>query len=115
MLFARIVKAFVYLNPRLRPHHAAFCICTVPARTLTKIKFIPSISDDQWDAAKQLQYARIMKTVLLFKERFWMGKSNNEVLMFHRSALRILSLISALPEGAAGILSATPLAIRRMT
>jgi monoamine oxidase len=56
------------------PHayRAAFCVCTVPARTLTKITFEPRLPDDQWDAAKQLQYARIMKTVLLFKERFWL-------------------------------------------
>jgi monoamine oxidase len=55
-----------------RRYRAAFSVCTVPVRTLTNIIFEPRLPDDQWDAAKQLQYARIMKTVLLFKERFWL-------------------------------------------
>ncbi len=50
---------------------AAFCICTVPSRTLTKIHFDHPLPNPQWDAAKQLQYARIQKTVLLFENRFW--------------------------------------------
>ena len=50
---------------------AAFCICTVPSRTLTRIHFDHPLSNAQWDAAKQLQYARIQKTVLLFENRFW--------------------------------------------
>jgi monoamine oxidase len=53
----------------LPPYEASFCICTVPARTLTQIIFEPRLPDDQWDAAKQLQYARIMKTVVLFHQR----------------------------------------------
>jgi monoamine oxidase len=51
---------------------AKYCICTVPARTLTQIRFRPGLPDDQWDAAKQLQYARIMKTAILCETRFWM-------------------------------------------
>ncbi len=50
---------------------AAFCICSVPSRTLTRIRFDHPLSNAQWDAAKQLQYARIQKTVLLFENRFW--------------------------------------------
>jgi monoamine oxidase len=56
----------------LPPYEASFCICTVPSRTLTQIIFEPRLPDDQWDAAKQLQYARIMKTVVLFQDRYWM-------------------------------------------
>jgi monoamine oxidase len=52
---------------------ADFCICTVPARTLTKIHFDPLL-DSQWDAAQQLQYCRIQKTVLLYERRFWPKK-----------------------------------------
>ena len=63
-------------------YQAAFCICTVPARTLTKIRFEPQLPDDQWDAAKQLQYARIMKTVLLFQERFWLDKHSTKFSCF---------------------------------
>jgi monoamine oxidase len=59
-------------------YEASFCICTVPARTLTQITFEPNLPDDQWDAAKQLQYARIMKTVVLFRNRFWMEKDSTK-------------------------------------
>ena len=55
-----------------KPFRAKYCICTVPARTLTRIKFRPALPDGQWDAAKQLQYARIMKTAILCETRFWM-------------------------------------------
>ncbi|HEV7842336.1 MAG TPA: NAD(P)/FAD-dependent oxidoreductase [Pyrinomonadaceae bacterium] len=47
------------------------CICTVPARVLTEIKFDPPLPSAQRDAAEQLQYARIIKNSVLFKERFW--------------------------------------------
>jgi monoamine oxidase len=47
------------------------CICTVPARTLTHIKFDPPLPLAQRDAAEQLQYARIIKNSVLFGERFW--------------------------------------------
>jgi monoamine oxidase len=68
--------------PGKRTYRAAFCVCTVPARTLTDIVFEPRIPDDQWDAAKQLQYARIMKTVLLFKDRFWMKNKETKFSCF---------------------------------
>jgi monoamine oxidase len=43
----------------------------VPARVLTKIKFDPPLPAAQRDAAEQLQYARIIKNSVLFRERFW--------------------------------------------
>jgi len=57
---------------RHEPFRAKYCICTVPARTLTKIQFHPRLPDEQWDSAKQLQYARIMKTAILCDSRFWL-------------------------------------------
>jgi monoamine oxidase len=73
----------VYVSvPGVPPYEASFCICTVPARTLTQITFEPRLPDDQWDAAKQLQYARIMKTVILFRERFWMEKDSTKFSCF---------------------------------
>lgn len=87
-----------------RSHHAAFCICTVPARTLTKIKFTPSLPDDQWDAAKQLQYARIMKTVLIFKERFWMENSKTKFSCFTDGASDFIFDSTLYQDGTAGIL-----------
>src|SRR5215469_3023321 len=68
--------------PGKRTYRAAFCVCTVPARTLTNIIFEPRLPDDQWDAAKQLQYARIMKTILLFKDRFWLKTSKTKFSCF---------------------------------
>ena len=63
-------------------YEASFCICTVPTRTLTNILFEPRLPDDQWDAAKQLQYARIMKTVLLFDQRFWLEEESDKFSCF---------------------------------
>lgn len=47
------------------------CICTVPARTLDKIEFDPPLSAAHKAAAEKLQYARIIKNSVLFRERFW--------------------------------------------
>ena len=52
-------------------HHADACICTVPARTLDRIKFDPPLPAAQADAAERLQYSRIVKNQILFDERFW--------------------------------------------
>ncbi len=43
----------------------------MPARTLDKIKFDPPLPTAQSAAAEKLQYARIIKNCLLFRERFW--------------------------------------------
>lgn len=47
------------------------CICTVPARTLDKITFDPPLPTAHRAAAEKLQYARIIKNSVLFRERFW--------------------------------------------
>ena len=47
------------------------CICTVPASLLTAIRFDPPLPSYQSLAAEQLQYARIIKSSVLFRERFW--------------------------------------------
>ncbi|HEY1404206.1 MAG TPA: NAD(P)/FAD-dependent oxidoreductase [Pyrinomonadaceae bacterium] len=52
-------------------HVADACICTVPARTLDRIKFDPPLPSAQSDAAERLQYSRIVKNQILFDERFW--------------------------------------------
>jgi monoamine oxidase len=54
-----------------RTFTADACICTVPARTLDKIKFDPPLPTAQSAAAEKLQYARIIKNCVLFRERFW--------------------------------------------
>jgi monoamine oxidase len=47
------------------------CICTVPTRVLNKITFDPPLPSVQSAAANKLQYARIIKSSVLFRERFW--------------------------------------------
>jgi monoamine oxidase len=47
------------------------CICTVPTRVLDKITFDPPLPNAQSAAANKLQYARIIKNSVLFRERFW--------------------------------------------
>ncbi|HUS09572.1 MAG TPA: NAD(P)/FAD-dependent oxidoreductase [Pyrinomonadaceae bacterium] len=54
-----------------RDFTADACICTVPARVLTKITFDPPLPAAHAAAANKLQYARIVKNQILFKERFW--------------------------------------------
>ena len=54
-----------------RNFHADACICTVPARVLDQITFDPPLPRAQSEAADKLQYARIIKNSVLFRERFW--------------------------------------------
>jgi monoamine oxidase len=54
-----------------RDFTADACICTVPARVLSKIVFDPPLSRAHSEAAEKLQYARIVKNQVLFQERFW--------------------------------------------
>ena len=61
----------VFVEGRRSPFRAEFCICTVPAQCLLKIRWKPELPQEQQDAARQLQYSRIMKTAVLFNKRFW--------------------------------------------
>lgn len=47
------------------------CICTVPSRMLSQIRFDPPLSPAHLAAAEQLQYSRIIKNSVLFDRRFW--------------------------------------------
>jgi monoamine oxidase len=46
-------------------------VCTVPTRALQNITFDPPLPARQADAARRLQYARIVKTSVEYAERFW--------------------------------------------
>lgn len=50
-------------------------ICTVPTFAAQRIKWEPGLPADQVNAMNQLQYARINKNPLLFRERFWKDES----------------------------------------
>ncbi len=54
-----------------RDFSADACICTVPASVLNKIVFDPPLPSIHSAAANKLQYGRIVKNQVLFKERFW--------------------------------------------
>jgi monoamine oxidase len=47
------------------------CICTVPSRMLSQIRFDPPLPSAHLAAAEQLQYSRIIKNSVLFDRRFW--------------------------------------------
>jgi monoamine oxidase len=47
------------------------CICTAPTLVLYKIQFDPPLPTEQFAALKRLEYSRIVKSCVLFDERFW--------------------------------------------
>jgi monoamine oxidase len=65
------VRGLVTVTANGRDFTADACICTVPARTLDKITFDPPLPSAHRAAAEKLQYARIIKNSVLFRERFW--------------------------------------------
>ncbi|RYY63581.1 MAG: FAD-dependent oxidoreductase, partial [Chitinophagaceae bacterium] len=46
-------------------------ICTLPTFSVQKIEWLPGLPEEKLAAIKSLQYARINKHPILFKERFW--------------------------------------------
>jgi len=60
-----------------RTFPADACICAIPAHGLGKIHWDPPLPDEQRKAAEELQYARITKTAVHFRNRFWDTKTGN--------------------------------------
>ena len=56
---------------RSTTYRADCCICALPAPCLNKIRWLPPLPLDKRLAADQLQYARIVKTAVLYDRRFW--------------------------------------------
>ena len=46
-------------------------ICTLPTFAMSAIRWLPDLSKEKWMAVNALQYCRINKHAVLFKERFW--------------------------------------------
>jgi monoamine oxidase len=65
------VRGLVTVTANGRDFTGDACICTVPARTLDRIYFDPPLPTAHRAAAEKLQYARIIKNSVLFRERFW--------------------------------------------
>jgi monoamine oxidase len=62
------------------------CICAIPASQLHRIRWHPPLPQDQKAAAEELQYARIMKTAVLFQTRFWPRKPGRGFALFTNRA-----------------------------
>ncbi len=58
-----------------QPFTADKIICTVPTFAAQKIKWEPGLPVETVNAMNQLQYARINKNPLLFRQRFWKDES----------------------------------------
>ncbi len=58
-----------------QPFTADKIICTVPTFAAQKIKWEPGLPVEAVNAMNQLQYARINKNPLLFRQRFWKDES----------------------------------------
>jgi monoamine oxidase len=52
-------------------YSAEACIMTTPSSILSSIQFDPPLPALQRQAAEELEYARIIKTQILFQRRFW--------------------------------------------
>jgi monoamine oxidase len=92
------------LPTRTQTFKARFCICTVPARVLNSIAFVPKLPHAQRLAARDLQYARIMKTVLLFRNRFWEKRLGKKFSCFTDGTSDFVFAASLGQPGTQGIL-----------
>ncbi|MDX2305343.1 MAG: NAD(P)/FAD-dependent oxidoreductase [Microscillaceae bacterium] len=54
---------------------ADYVICTLPVNALLQVKCTPALPPRKLEALEALIYARIVKTPILFKERFWGNES----------------------------------------
>ena len=61
----------VYVREMEQPYKAELCICATATRALTLMEWDPVLPEDQYRAALELQYARIVKTAILCPTRFW--------------------------------------------
>jgi len=61
----------ISVKGRSDPFKGDFCLCTTPAHCVPRLRWSPKLPLDQFNAASQLQYSRIMKTAVLYGDRFW--------------------------------------------
>jgi monoamine oxidase len=50
-------------------------ICTVPVFAMTRINWQPALPAEKLEALNQMQYCRIIKSAVVFKERFWQDET----------------------------------------
>jgi monoamine oxidase len=80
------------------------CVCAIPASQLHKIHWVPDLADDQKTAANGLQYARIMKTAVMFSKRFWPKYKNSGFSLFTNRASDFVFESTFGQDGPEGIL-----------
>ncbi len=69
-----------------KPIVADACICAIPASQLHRIRWHPPLPVEQRAAAAELQYARIIKTAVLFEKRFWPQQRDRGFALFTNRA-----------------------------
>ena len=82
------------------------CVCAIPASNLHRIKWHPALPNEQLSAARDLQYARIVKTAFLFREKFWSTRTprHSGFSLFTNRASDFCFESTYLQEGPEGII-----------
>jgi monoamine oxidase len=80
------------------------CICAIPVPSVHRIQWDPPLPDDQRAAAQRLQYARIMKTAVLFHQKFWPRNLDQGFSLFTNRASDFCFESTFLQEGPEGII-----------
>lgn len=76
--------------PRPRPMAGDFCICTVPARSLNRIRWSPPLPEEKAQAANQLQLLPDHENGRPLSETILAGASQGRVFRFHQRRFRFL-------------------------
>jgi len=87
-----------------RTFEADACVCSIPASQIHKIRWDPALPKDQAMAANALQYARIMKTAVLFPKRFWPAYKHSGFSLFTNRASDFVFESTFGQKGTQGIL-----------
>jgi monoamine oxidase len=94
----------VHVGGAVRRHFVAdFCICTAPASCLNDMKWNPE-PKNMLQAARLLQYARIVKTAVLYGHRFWPAYRKGGFSVFSGRASDFTFDSTYLQKGPYGIL-----------
>jgi monoamine oxidase len=72
----------VYAEGKPKPYAADFCVCTTPTHCLRRLQWKPALPLEQQNAASQVQYSRIMKTAVLYANRFWPDRKRSGFSVF---------------------------------
>jgi len=80
------------------------CICAIPASQLHRIRWHPALPPEQLSAARELQYARIIKTAFVFPQRFWPKFSRSGFSLFTSQASDFCFDSTFRQEGPEGII-----------